>query len=206
MKKILCFGDSNTYGFIPQSGLRYDINTRWTGILQTLCNNEFEITEAGCNNRTAFIDNPAGINQTGYKTLPEYLKTNFFDIIILAIGINDLQRFFNPTLNEFKQGMEKLIQITKNLSPKSKIILICPSKLNLAGINNGIFSYQFDKISVEKSGKLSPIYKSLAEKYKCHFIDLNNIVEVSSLDGLHFSPKSHKTIAENLYKNLKQTI
>ena len=206
MKKILCFGDSNTYGFIPQSGLRYDINTRWTGILQTLCNNEFEITEAGCNNRTAFIDNPAGINQTGYKILPEYLKTNFFDIIILAIGINDLQRFFNPTLNEFKQGMEKLIQITKNLSPKSKIILICPSKLNLAGINNGIFSYQFDKISVEKSGKLSPIYKSLAEKYKCHFIDLNNIVEVSSLDGLHFSPKSHKTIAENLYKNLKQTI
>ena len=206
MKKILCFGDSNTYGFIPQSGLRYDINTRWTGVLQTLCNNEFEITEAGCNNRTAFIDNPAGINQTGYKILPEYLKTNFFDIIILAIGINDLQRFFNPTLNEFKQGMEKLIQITKNLSPKSKIILICPSKLNLAGINNGIFSYQFDKISVEKSGKLSPIYKSLAEKYKCHFIDLNNIVEVSSLDGLHFSPKSHKTIAENLYKNLKQTI
>lgn len=206
MKKILCFGDSNTYGFIPQSGLRYDINTRWTGILQTLCNNEFEITEAGCNNRTAFIDNPAGINQTGYKILPEYLKTNFFDIIILAIGINDLQRFFNPTLNEFEQGMEKLIQITKNLSPKSKIILICPSKLNLAGINNGIFSYQFDKISVEKSGKLSPIYKSLAEKYKCHFIDLNNIVEVSSLDGLHFSPKSHKTIAENLYKKLKQTI
>ncbi len=206
MKKILCFGDSNTYGFIPQSGLRYDINTRWTGILQTLCNNEFKITEAGCNNRTAFIDNPAGINQTGYKILPEYLKTNFFDIIILAIGINDLQRFFNPTLNEFEQGMEKLIQITKNLSPKSKIILICPSKLNLAGINNGIFSYQFDKISVEKSGKLSPIYKSLAEKYKCHFIDLNNIVEVSPLDGLHFSPKSHKTIAENLYKNLKQTI
>ncbi len=206
MKKILCFGDSNTYGFIPQSGLRYDINTRWTGILQTLCNNEFEITEAGCNNRTAFIDNPAGINQTGYKILPEYLKTNFFDIIILAIGINDLQRFFNPTLNEFEQGMEKLIQITKNLSTKSKIILICPPKLNLAGINNGIFSYQFDKISVEKSGKLSPIYKSLAEKYKCHFIDLNNIVEVSPLDGLHFSPKSHKTIAENLYKNLKQTI
>ena len=206
MKKILCFGDSNTYGFVPQSGLRYDINTRWTGILQTLCNNEFEITEAGCNNRTAFIDNPAGINQTGYKILPEYLKTNFFDIVILAIGINDLQRFFNPTLNEFEQGMEKLIQITKNLSPKSKIILICPSKLNLAGINNGIFSYQFDKISVEKSGKLSPIYKSLAEKYKCHFIDLNNIVDVSPLDGLHFSAESHKKIAENLYKNLKQTI
>ena len=206
MKKVLCFGDSNTFGFSPKNRMRYNQKTRWTGILQAFCEKDFQIVEAGCNNRTAFSDNPDGVEQTGYKILPEYLKTNFFDIVILAIGINDLQRFFNPTLNEFEQGMEKLIQITKNLAPKSKIILICPSKLNLAGINNGIFSYQFDKISVEKSGKLSPIYKFLAEKYKCHFIDLNNIVEVSPLDGLHFSAKSHKTIAENLYKNLKQTI
>ena len=28
MKKILCFGDSNTYGFIPSSGKRYDENSR----------------------------------------------------------------------------------------------------------------------------------------------------------------------------------
>ena len=206
MKKILCFGDSNTYGFIPQSELRYDINTRWTGILQTLCNNEFEITEAGCNNRTAFIDNPAGINQTGYKALPEYLKTIFFDIIILAIGINDLQRFFNPTLNEFEQGMEKLIKITKDLSPNAKIILVCPSKLDLAGIKSGVFSFQFDEISVEKSYHLPQIYKKLAEKHACKLVDLNKIAKVSPLDGLHFSAESHKTIAENLYKNLKQTI
>lgn len=202
MKKILCFGDSNTYGFIPQSGLRYDKNIRWTGILQSLCNNEYEIVEGGCNNRTAFIDNPAGIDQTGYKILPEYFKSEHFDIIILAIGINDLQLFFKPTLEEFEQGIEKLIKITKDLSPNVKILLVCPPKLNLEGINNGIFSYQFDEISVEKSCKLPPIYKSLAEKYKCHFIDLNNIVKVSPLDGLHFSPESHKTIAEYLYEKL----
>ena len=206
MKKVLCFGDSNTYGFVPEKCTRYDKNTRWTGVLQALCGSDFSIIEGGCNNRTAFVDNPAGVEQTGYKILPEYFTKDYFDIVVLAIGINDLQLFFRPTLEEFEQGIEKLIQITKNLSPKSKIILICPSKLNLAGINNGIFSYQFDKISVEKSGKLSPIYKSLAEKYKCHFIDLNNIVDVSPLDGLHFSAESPKTIAENLYKNLKQTI
>lgn len=206
MKKILCFGDSNTYGFIPQSGLRYDKNTRWTGILQSLWRNELEVIEAGCNNRTAFIDNPAGIEQTGYKILPKYLKTEYFDIIILAIGVNDLQLFFKPTLKEFEQGIEKLVQITKELSPKSKIILTCPAKLNLDGINNGIFNYQFDEISVEKSYHLPQIYKKLAEKHACKLVDLNEIAKVSPLDGLHFSAESHKTIAENLYKNLKQTI
>lgn len=206
MKKVLCFGDSNTYGFIPQSGLRYDKNTRWTGVLQALCRNELEVIEGGCNNRTAFIDNPAGIEQTGYKILPKYLKTEYFDIIILAIGVNDLQLFFKPTLKEFEQGIEKLVQITKELSPKSEIILTCPAKLNLDGINNGIFNYQFDEISVEKSYHLPQIYKKLAEKHACKLVDLNEIAKVSPLDGLHFSAESHKTIAENLYKNLKQTI
>ena len=36
MKKVLCFGDSNTFGFIQESGKRYDKNTRWSGILAQL--------------------------------------------------------------------------------------------------------------------------------------------------------------------------
>lgn len=206
MKKVLCFGDSNTYGFVPEKCTRYDKNTRWTGILQALCGSDFSIIEGGCNNRTAFVDNPAGAEQTGYKILPEYFTKNYFDIVVLAIGINDLQLFFRPTLEEFEQGIEKLIKITKDLSPNAKIILVCPSKLDLAGIKSGVFSFQFDEISVEKSYHLPQIYKKLAEKYACELVDLNEIVKVSPLDGLHFSAESHKTIAENLYKNLKQTI
>lgn len=206
MKKVLCFGDSNTYGFVPEKCTRYDKNTRWTGVLQALCGSDFSIIEGGCNNRTAFVDNPAGAEQTGYKILPEYFTKDYFDIVVLAIGINDLQLFFRPTLEEFEQGMEKLIKITKDLSPNAKIILVCPSKLDLAGIKSGVFSFQFDEISVEKSYHLPQIYNKLAEKYACKLVDLNKIVKVSPLDGLHFSAESHKIIAENLYKNLKQTI
>lgn len=206
MKKVLCFGDSNTYGFVPGKCARYDKNTRWTGVLQALCGSDFSIIEGGCNNRTAFVDNPAGAEQTGYKILPEYFTKDYFDIVVLAIGINDLQLFFRPTLEEFEQGIEKLIKITKDLSPNAKIILVCPSKLDLAGIKSGVFNFQFDETSVEKSYHLPQIYKKLAEKYACELVDLNEIVKVSPLDGLHFSAESHKTIAENLYKNLKQTI
>lgn len=52
MKKVLCFGDSNVYGFIPKNGQRYDKNTRWTGILEQYSHNKFDIIEAGCNNRS----------------------------------------------------------------------------------------------------------------------------------------------------------
>lgn len=203
MKKVLCFGDSNTFGFIPEKCTRYDKNTRWTGVLQNLCGEHFKITEGGCNNRTAFIDNPAGTDQTGYKILPEYLKKEIYDIIILAIGINDLQLFFSPTLDEFEKGMSKLIEITKTLSPTSKIILVCPSKLDLEGIKKGVFSFQFDEKSVEKSFRLPEIYKNLAEKYNCGFLDLNTVTEVSHLDGLHYSAEAHKKIANALFDFLQ---
>lgn len=203
MKKVLCFGDSNTYGYIPQSGLRYDRNTRWTGILQNLCGEDFKITEGGCNNRTAFIDNPSGTMQTGYKILPEYLKKEQYDIIILAIGINDLQLFFNPTLDELKKGMSKLIEIIKTFSSSPKIILVCPSKLNLEGIEKGVFSFQFDEISVEKSFHLPEIYKKLAEKHNCEFLDLNTVTDVSPIDGLHYSAEAHQKIAKALLNFLQ---
>ena len=112
MKKVLCFGDSNTFGFIPESGKRYDKNTRWSGILAQLATGRFEIIEAGCNNRTAFTDNPAGFEQTGCKVLPTLLNKDL-DCVILAIGVNDLQFFYNPTLEEIKNGMRRLVDIVR---------------------------------------------------------------------------------------------
>ena len=35
-KRILCFGDSNTWGYDGQTGLRFDEDTRWTSLLQSL--------------------------------------------------------------------------------------------------------------------------------------------------------------------------
>ena len=197
MKKILCFGDSNTWGYIPNLGTRYDENTRWTSILQNLLGKNYEIVEAGCCNRTCFIDNPDGIEQTGYKILPKYLD-NTFDIVILALGINDIQKFFNPSLDDIKKGIENLINITKNICPRAKIIVISPARLSNS-IKSDYFKNQFDDISIEKSTHFSEIYQKAAQENNCLFFDWNKIVEVSLLDGLHFSKESHYEIAHKLY-------
>ena len=34
MKTIVCYGDSNTYGYNPENGFRYEYEERWTTILQ----------------------------------------------------------------------------------------------------------------------------------------------------------------------------
>lgn len=188
MKKILCFGDSNTYGFIAESGKRYDKNTRWPGVLQTL--SEFEIIEAGCNNRTAFCDNPAGEMFTGYKILPQLLNDKI-DTVILFIGTNDLQFAYNPTSDEIYTGITNLVKMAKG----KRIILAAPPNLT-KNIFNGYFSCLFDQTSIDKSHLLAKIYENIAQEQGCEFIDLAKIVEVSTKDGLHLEPQAHALIAQ----------
>lgn len=196
MKKILCFGDSNTFGYNPNNGSRYNENSRWTGILKNLCKNNYEIIEAGCNNRTAFSNNPDGIQFTGYKVLPEYLK-EIYDTIIFAIGINDLQKFYNPTLEEFETGIENLIKKIRESLPNCNIIILSPSHIT-ENILNSNFRFMFNQTSIEKSKQITPIYEKIANEYNCKFLDLNKIVTTSKIDGLHYDIEEHKKIAQSI--------
>ena len=44
---ILCFGDSNTWGYKPDKTGRFDEKTRWTGLLQQKLGPEYHIIEEG---------------------------------------------------------------------------------------------------------------------------------------------------------------
>lgn len=204
MRKVLCFGDSNTYGFIPENGGRYDENTRWTGVLQKLCKNNFQITEAGANNRNGFTQSAGGDFLTGFKVLPALLSENF-DAVILAIGINDLQKFYNNSEDDIQNGIENLIKIVQAKLPEAKILLAAPSKIT-PNILNSYFAALFDEKSIEKSFLVAPIYQKTAEKFGCEFVNLENIAEVSNVDGLHYPPQEHSKIANAFYKILAEIL
>lgn len=202
MKKVLCFGDSNTFGFNPKNGLRFPKDIRWTGVLQDLCKDEFQIIEAGCNNRTCFRNNPEGKIYTGHQVLPEYLQETP-DIVILALGSNDLQRQYRTTLKEIEYGLEGLIKIVRETLPESKIIILSPTPIGQEVLKAKIFSFLFDETSVEKSKCFAEIYSRVALKNDCEFIDLTSIAPVSKIDGLHYEEVGHREIANAVLQVLK---
>lgn len=199
MKKILCFGDSNTFGYIPNNGERYGENIRWTSRLANLLGNDYQLTEAGCSNRTCFIDNPDGEIKTGYKAIKRYLPKKY-DYILVAVGVNDVQLFYKPTLDEFEQGYEKFIKQIKSQND-AKIIIVAPPIVKDC-VKQGTSGYQFDDESIEKSKHLPQICKTIAERNNCYFIDFNDRVQVSDADGLHYMPEAHAKIADILYEYL----
>lgn len=202
MKKVLCFGDSNTFGFNPKNGLRFPKDIRWTGVLQDLCKDEFQIIEAGCNNRTSFRNNPEGKIYTGHQVLPEYLQESP-DIVILALGSNDLQRQYRTTLEEIEYGLEGLIKIVRETLPESRIIILSPTPIGQEVLKAKIFSFLFDETSVEKSKYFAEIYSQVALKNVCEFIDLTPIAPVSKIDGLHYEAEGHREIANAVLQVLK---
>ena len=64
MKRILCFGDSNTYGTRPNGG-RFDEQTRWPMRLQSLLGEGYAVIEEGFGGRTTVFDDPV---EGGYKS------------------------------------------------------------------------------------------------------------------------------------------
>ena len=198
MKKVLCFGDSNTFGYIPVSGKRYDKNTRWTGILTQKLSPDYEVTEAGGNNRNGFTDSKDGDIFTGYKILPKYLSEKP-DIVVLAIGINDVQKFYKPKLQDIENGLTLMSKTI--LDSSASLIILAPPILN-EDVLKGNFVILFDEGSVELSKSLPNIYKTVAQKLNCSFIDLNEYVKPSTSDGLHYLPESHKIIADLVFEKI----
>ena len=196
MFKILCFGDSNTYGFNPENYRRYDENTRWSGILKHSLN-KYTIIEKGCNNR-AIYNNAGEFNSL--NIIEKYL--NDIDLVILQVGINDLQIQYNFTQEEFEKNLKNLLSKIKTCSRIKNIILICPNVIK-ESILNSYFSNLFDKKSIEDSKKLPELYKKISKEYNCNLIDLNTIITPSKIDGLHCEKEAHKQIATEVQKQIE---
>jgi len=91
-KRILCFGDSNTWGWNPIDKQRYSKNERWPGVVAKFLGEGFEIIEEGLNGRTTVWDDPVEGNKNGKEHLPIMLETHRpIDLLILMLGTNDLK-------------------------------------------------------------------------------------------------------------------
>ena len=196
MKKILCYGDSNTFGYNPCDASRYDEQTRWTALLQNILGDEYQIIEEGMCDRTGIANNDNGFLFSAQKHFPKLMpKTKEVDILVLWIGTNDLQFKYNLSLEQIEKGLEKLIVIAQNYAKK---IILIPSVELSDNILDGYFRCQFDNVSVAKSKEMSKIYKKLRRIYNLEYFDINKFVRPSEVDGLHYDAEGHEIIAQKL--------
>ena len=202
MKKVICYGDSNTFGFNPKDGSRFDENTMWTAILQKNLGTEYEVINEGVCDRTGFVNNPKGFLYSAQRHFPKMIsKIDNIEILILAIGTNDLQFQYDISISRVEKGLKNLIKLANE---KAKNIIIIPPVILNEKVLEGFFNYQFDDTSIVKSRKIGRIYRQIADTNHCNYFDINKFTTPSDLDGLHYDEKSHKIIADKLATFIKE--
>ncbi|MFA6908314.1 MAG: SGNH/GDSL hydrolase family protein [Patescibacteria group bacterium] len=206
VKRILCYGDSITWGKIPgdDNDARFSRDIRWTGVLQNLLGAEYEIIEEGLNGRTTDRESPHGPGKNGAEYLGPCLKSHSpVDMVVLFLGKNDLKAKYNATPESIAGGVEKCIYViekegkTKASQVPSMILVSPPIIEEQERLRFGKKEVDFLGAH-EKSKKLGGLYKAVAEQHDAEFLDLSTRITVSDIDGVHADENAHRIIAESI--------
>jgi len=207
MKNILCFGDSNTWGYDGSLGERFPYEQRWTSLVQKSLGPGYNIIPEGLNGRTTVYDEPYKLYKRGFDFLPVCLQTHVpLDLVVLMLGTNDSKSFFRNTAFAISRGMRSLIEMIQASGSGSggkqpAILLISPVPV-IAGIQEkASFDLRefanldgHDPIAVSEG--LAAEYERKAAEYGCGFLDAAGHADVCSEDGIHLTAGGHRGLAE----------
>jgi lysophospholipase L1-like esterase len=193
--RILCFGDSNTWGYIPITAERYPREVRWSGVMAARLGSSFDVIEEGQNGRTTVWDDPLEGDKNGLRYLPACLESHKpLDLVILMLGTNDLKARFSLTALDIAFGAERLVQVILQSGcgagghPPS-ILLAAPPPIDpredLAEMFQG---------GQEKSKRFAERYAKVAERSGCAFLDVSKVIAVDPTDGIHYSTQAHNQL------------
>ena len=205
MREILCFGDSNTWGYDPSSKGRFANEVRWTGVLQAALGPGFRVIEEGLNGRTTVWEDPVEGDKMGKRHLVPCLESQApLDLVILMLGTNDTKKRYSAPPADIAAGVGVLLDIiAKSAAGRDgkapQVLLVAPAPLSKLTE----FAPMFDG-GPEKSRALAALYAEQARARGCAFFDAGSVVRCSDLDGVHFEAAGHRALGEALAREVKK--
>lgn len=195
MKNVLCYGDSNTYGYMPGGFGRYGFAARWTGQLQKLLGPDWQVIEEGLCGRTTVFDEPGKCCRAGSDYLRPCLASHRpIDVIVIMLGTNDCKTVFGASAGKIAAGLERLIRIAREETlPGTKILIVSPILLG-AGVTGPDGDPDFDERSVEASIGLAAEFEKVAKRNGCLFLNAAKYAEPGP-DYEHMTEKGHEALA-----------
>jgi len=197
VKNILCFGDSNTYGLIPDGSGRYSISVRYPGKLQSILGDDYHIIEEGCPGRTTVFEDSLRPYIKGLDYITPCLKSHSpLDYVVIMLGTNDCKSNYGASSSEIASGLSAIIdRIQNDVVPVSKVLVIAPIHLGKE-IGKPGFDPEFCEDSIAVSKGLAEEYRLLAHKKGCVFLDASTVAKPSPIDQEHLDETGHHNIAK----------
>jgi lysophospholipase L1-like esterase len=207
MKRVLCFGDSNTWGFIPGSDAdRYPAHVRWPGVMAGVIGHEYTVIEEAQNGRTTIWDDPTEeIDKNGSRHLPVVLESQQpLDLVVIMLGTNDLKNHFNQNAYAIAHGAGALVDrvLSSDAGPGNTppaVLLIAP-----APVSDGHcpFWHLFDDAPA-RSRQFADAYREIAEDRGIPFLNAGDYASCPEPDCIHIDDAGHRALGESVAAKLQ---
>ena len=204
MKRILCFGDSNTWGLIPGTDKRFADGVRWTSIIRNdLEQSGYEIIEEGLCGRTTIFEDPDRIGRAGDKLLPVFLESHApLDMVIIMLGTNDCKTRYGASASVIARGLDQVIRKARlNASQHFDLLVVSPIHLG-HGVGEADFDPEFDERSEVVSRNLANEYRKVALQNHAAFLNAADFASPSTMDREHMDEVGHAALADAIYDKI----
>ncbi|WP_458457660.1 GDSL-type esterase/lipase family protein [Pseudobutyrivibrio sp.] len=190
MKKLILFGDSNTYGYDPRGflGGRYPEEVRWTTHVKEALKDSYEIVEEGMNGRM--------LPELGYGLFTTVIQgLSKEDVFVMMLGTNDILLTNHPNVDATLQRLDSILSyVSKNCM--ATFILIAPPYIS--ALDQEMQLYHDCTVEMNEG------YMKLAKAHNIKAIDAGSWNIEMGYDGVHFSIEGHKKFSEFLLKSLAE--
>ena len=210
-KRILCYGDSNTWGYMVTGG-RFPEDVRWPMRLQMLLGDGYTVIEEGFNGRTTVFDDPVeGGHKSGLTYLPPCVMSHSpLDLIIIMLGSNDLKKRFGMTAFTIGGGVTALIKAARTYAMNAegvppKILIVSPPPV-AENIMETRHAPIFGEDSIAVSRELPHELRRVSKLMRCEFMDAAPYCEISAVDAVHLTREGHLRLAEAMREKVLSLI
>ena len=208
-KNILCFGDSNTWGYIPGTGERYAPEIRWPGVIASALGAGYHISEDGLNGRTTGFDFPWADCRNGQSGLSyALLSQRPLDLLIIALGINDLTIVDSSFSAKSAAGLirrARMLQAvpdagTRIFRDDVKILIVAPAPVHPD------YDRMYNTEYYADSCRLAERYREMALENEVEYLNAGNYAEASPVDCIHFTPESHRNLGLAIAQKVREIL
>jgi lysophospholipase L1-like esterase len=206
MKTVLCYGDSNTWGYLATGatdGERLGRWERWPGILQRELGDGVHVVEEGLNGRTTVFDVPEDPNRNGLAFLPVALETHApVDVLLLFLGVNDMFLPYRITAWRVAHAVGALVDSARRsewgpAGGPPAVIVMAPPPFGSLGEDE-----PWSPHGVEESRRFGAEFKRMATEHECDLVDLDGTAAFATPDGIHFDADGHRDIGRLMAERL----
>ena len=202
MHNIFVYGDSITWGIVPDTRKRFAFDDRWPGVLENHLRDSgknVKIIEDSLNGRRTVWEDPFRPGRNGRQGLAQRIEIHSpLSLVILMLGTNDFQ-FSHPYNNAWSaaQGIVALVNDIRSAPvepgmPVPPVLVICPPPI---GPPKGFIAAKFLGAD-ERCRGLADAYREVTSALGCHFFDAGNVTASSRVDGIHLDADQHVTLGK----------